>query len=500
MDRKVSIDKILVFIFSFLLAVLVSSFVHIPPLVSLFIILVGSAVVVSDKIWNGEMSIEVLLVSLVIVSFGLGALRYEVKDFHVPLAPASTGVVITEPEERENTTRFVLFADNGEKVLVSTDLYSSVEYGDRVEVKGKLQEPGVIDDGIGRPFDYAQYLSKDDIYQTMSFAGVKVLSHGEGNPIKQALFKIKHSLVGKIREVFAEPESSLLAGLIVAGKAAMPKSILEEFRRAGVIHIVVLSGYNITIIAEFLRKMFENIFLKTGLGARLPAGLAGPKMALGSSIAGIVFFVLATGAEPAVVRAAIMVLVVISAKMFGRTYSAPRALLGAAFLMILYNPKILVFDPSFQLSFLATCALIYVVPMVEKYLKWITESWGIRTMVAATVATQFTVLPYLVYSMGEVSLVALLANVLILLLIPVTMFTGFAAAVTAYLSPVIVWPIAFVPHLLLSWILGVSHFLGNLSFASISVSVFPLWAAILAYLLLIVIIARSRGYLHKFAS
>ena len=488
MDQKTNTNSIFIFIFGFLSGVFVSSFIFLAPLISTLIIFISGTILISEKILNKSIGKEVLFLSLIFLSFGLGAFRYSIKDFHEILIPDSTGIVINEPEQKENSASFVLRADNGEKVLINTDLYSSVQYGDRVEVNGKLQEPGIINEDENRPFDYGKYLSKDDIYFTMKFAKVDIISHGHGNFIKNALFKLKHSFIGKIREILAEPQSSLLAGLIVAGKDAMPKDILEEFRRAGVIHIVVLSGYNITIIAEFMRKIFENFFIWAKIGA-------GPKTAASASIIGIILFVLMTGAEATVVRAALMVLVVIAAKLFGRAYSAPRALMVVAFLMVLHNPKILVSDPSFQLSFLATCGLIYLSPIFEKLLSQL--SWAsMRILLATTLATQITVLPFLIYSMGDVSLVSLPANILILLFIPITMLVGFTAALVAYFSSVVAWPLSYVTHLLLSWILGVSNYLGNLSFASISVPLFPFWIVVIIYLIIFIFVRRWQNSLQ----
>src|SRR3989344_1391613 len=470
MDRETNTNNILVFIFGFIFGILVSSFIFVAPLVSVFIIFVGLAVLIAEKILNQTIIKEVLLLSLIFFSFGLGCMRYAIKDFHEPLVPTAQGIVVSEPEQRENTTRFVLRADNGEKVLVNTDLYSPVQYGDRVEAKGSLKEPDIIEnEDIRLSFDYAKYLSKDDIYYTLSFAKVTVVSSGHGNPVKHILFKIKRNFVAKTKEILAEPYASLLSGLIVSGKVAMPKDVLEEFQRAGVIHIVVLSGYNITIIAEFMRTVFRSAKF---------------------SILGITLFVIMTGAEATVVRAALMVLTVILAKMFGRKFSAPRALLVAAFLMLLENPKILVFDPSFQLSFLATLALIYVVPIVDKYLQKVPQRWGLRTTISTTIATQATVLPLLIYSIGNVSLVSLPANILILLTIPYTMLIGFIATLVAYMSVILALPFSYITHLLLAWILGVSHYLGNLSFASITVPPIPWWLVLLVYLVIIIFVRR----------
>lgn len=471
MDRA-----ILTVISSFLFGILISSFVFIQPLVSLLIFVVGLAIIVSDR------QKEVLFISLTLLSFALGALRYSIKDFHIDAAPELTGIVLSEAEHKDNATRFVFKADNGEKALVTTDLYSPIEYGDRVELEGSFKVPGVIASESGRDFDYAAYLSKDDIYRTMSFAKVTVISKNNTNQFLSALFKIKQSFVNKTKEILPEPQSGLLAGLLVAGKDAMPKNILDEFKRAGVVHIVVLSGYNLTIIADSLKRVAAYLL---------------PAAAIPLSVVGILLFILMTGAEATVVRAGLMVLAVILAKSFGRRVSPGRVLLVVAFLMILENPKILVFDPSFQLSFLATLALVYVSPLVEKYLSKVPEKWGFKGMLAATIATQIVVLPYLIYSMGNFSLVSLPANILILLIIPFTMLVGFIATVVAFANHLLALPFAYIVHILLSYILIVPHILANLFFASITVPPVSIWLVLFIYIAMIILVWRLQDSLQR---
>jgi len=470
------LNPVLIFILGFTGGIFLSSFVFTSPLVSFLIFVVGIAIVVAGKIEQGNISRETILLSLLLVSFSLGSLRYAVKDFHELQIPAETGVVVSEPEDKDNVRRFVLLADNGEKVLVSAPLYTAVEYGDRVAATGKLERPGVIKskDG-GRDFDYGKYLSKDDVYYTLSFAKVEILASGEGNPVKAVLFRIKRNFVEHARRILAEPYSGLLMGLIIAGRDALSSNILEEFRKAGVIHIVVLSGFNITLIAEFLKRVFQALFLRLKW-TRYPQS---PALA---SILGVALFVIMTGGEATVVRAALMALTVIVAGFFGQNYSASRALLFAGFLMLLQNPKILVFDPSFQLSFLATLGLIHVMPILERKLMWVTGRLGLRETLAQTIATQITVLPLLVYSVGDVSLVSIPANLLILLVVPWTMLVGFIAVLLSYLSAILAWPIALAAYLLLSWILFVSHTLGSLPFATIKIPAVSPWVVFLVYL------------------
>lgn len=500
--------NIFVFISCFTLAVLFSSLIFISPIVSLWLILTALLILLAEKVFNSRVCWEVFLISLVLLSFGLGSLRYAVKDFHTISPELShkvggktelVGIVVSEPAKKDKSTHLVMETE-GEKILVFADIYTNALYGDEVRVSGTLKRPDKIgDEEEGRIFDYPKYLSKDDIYFLLSFADVEVLSSGHGNIIMRNLLYLKERIVESMRRILPEPEASLLAGLVVAGKGSLPKVILEEFRKAGIVHIVVLSGYNITIIADFIRKFFEALFIR--MRPKLMAPEFGPQTASTLSIIGIILFVIMTGAEATVVRASIMVLAVIGAKMFHRTYSAPRALLMAGFIMILHNPKILVFDPSFQLSFLATCALIYVAPIVESRIGFLSERWGLRSVVATTIATQVTVLPLLMYSMGDVSLVSLPANVLVLLIIPATMFLGFLASIISFIIPTSLSVLtAFPAHFLLSWILGVSHVLGNMSFASIKLPPFSFFWVLVLYAILILIVVRSRNSSYRIAN
>ena len=457
----------LVSLWSFVLGILIASFVFVSPLVCILIIFVAFAIYFVEKH---------TLILIALVALSLGAFRYDIKDFHILLPAGSTGIVVSEPEHRDLDTRLVVKTDTGEKVLVTTDLLSEVEYGDEIRIfsQAKALKPG----------SYADYLSKDDIFYTVN-SKIEIISRDNGNPIKSFLLKIKNALVERMKLVLPEPESSLLAGLIVSGKQALPSSVLDGFRKAGVVHIVVLSGYNITIIAEFLFLIF---------------GFWGGRRAAVASAFGVIFFTIMSGGAATVVRGAIMVLLVLLGRIIKRQGHSGRILLFTAVLMLMWNPKDLVFDPSFQLSFLALIGLIYGTPIVEKFLTKIPEKFGLRTIISATLATQALVFPYLLYNMGSFSLVFLLSNLLILPILPVVMLLGFVGTLVAFISTILAWPVVFASHLLLSWVLSIADFLGNLSFASIRTEEFPLWATLLLYTMLGLILWRKRGYPQQSSS
>jgi competence protein ComEC len=150
--------------------------------------------------------------------------------------------------------------------------------------------------------------------------------------------------------------------------------------------------------------------------------------------------------------------------------------------MMLLNPFVLVYDVSFELSFIATVAVIFFAPKVEKYFMWVTERWKLRDVVSVTFAAYIFVLPFILYKMGNLSLVALPANVLILPLIPATMMFGFFTAAAGSVWYALAVPFGWVSYLLLHWELAVVDFFARAPFASFSIPNFPLWATLLIYL------------------
>lgn len=446
----------------FLEGVFVASIFSIPPIVSLLLVAIAFVSYIFERH---------IFILWALCSIAFGILCFGIKDFHELKPAGDIGVVISETDYRESDARFVVKTNTGEKVLVSTNLLTSVNYGDEVRLSGEARRL--------EPDGYADYLSKDDIFYTMNRAEVEILSSGNGSFVKTLLLNLKQALVSEMREILPEPESSLLAGLVVSGKQALPQETLEEFRRSGVVHIVVLSGYNITIVAEFLFALFRR------LGVRAAASTA---------LAGVSLFTVMAGAPATVLRGAVMVSLLMLGKVFGREGNAPRILLFTGALMVLMNPKILLHDPSFHLSFLAMLGLIYGVPIIDKLFSRIPDRWGLRTLVSSTLATQIFVFPYILYNMGNFSTVFLLTNLAVLSVIPITMLVGFVSTTIAFFSNILAWPTAFLSHLLLSWILGVASILGSLPFASLEIENFPLWGVGCLYVLLAFSLWRLRNF------
>jgi competence protein ComEC len=198
------------------------------------------------------------------------------------------------------------------------------------------------------------------------------------------------------------------------------------------------------------------------------------------------------GGGPTVVRASIMAIIGMLALLVDRPYDLVRALAIAAVAMVAWNPFVLAHDPGFQLSFVATSGLVLGSSTVERWVSFV-PTWGeLRTIVAATLATQLAVLPLLLFQIGTVSLVAPLVNVLVVPIVPVIMAVGFAAGVVGMVSTTLALPIALVAYGLLHWVFVVVDYASRMPFASIAVPDVPLTVVALLYALLGLMLWRAQ--------
>jgi competence protein ComEC len=291
------------------------------------------------------------------------------------------------------------------------------------------------------------------------------------------LFDLKGSFINSLGVSIVEPESTLASGLLLGAKNSLPKSVSDDLRNAGIIHIVVLSGYNITIVADSLMKVL-------GFLPRI--------ISFSFGIISVLLFALMTGASATVVRASIMSLVLILARFSNRDYLAMRALVLAGFVMVVHNPSILVFDFSFQLSFLASIGLVLLSGRFSSHLKFVTNRFSIREIVSSTLSTQVFVLPFLIYSTGKLSLWGFLSNVLVLPIIPLTMFLSLISGLVGYVGGIFSYLIGGIAYLFLKYIFVIASFFGNLDFGIFDITNISFKTLFIFYLILLFFIFFKR--------
>jgi competence protein ComEC len=371
---------------------------------------------------------------------------------------SGSGVISEEPVFNETGQVLIVQAEepsclSGLSIKMKTKFYPRFQYGDTVIFNGKLSAPFNFKSDTGRSFDYRGYLAKDDIYYEIKSASTSLAAQSSGFSLTATLYKIKRGFVNNLNRTLGEPHAALAAGLVVGEKSSLGKDLLNDFRTVGLIHIVVLSGFNITIVADALRRLLTRLPRVWGI---IIGGI------------GMVLFCILVGGGATVIRSCFMALVALSANTIRRDYDVTRALIFAACLMLIQSPMILLHDPSFQLSFLATLGLILLASPIEKLLWFIPEKLGMRGIFASTFATQIFVSPYILYMMGQISIIGVVVNILVLPLIPITMLLVFLTGATGFVCGPVSQFFGWGAHMLLNYELWMVEHFARVPFAALT--------------------------------
>ena len=435
--------------------------------------------------WRRQNITLALYVSVFLLCSALGVVRFDVAtwgvahhvlDEYIGTEVVLNGIVGKDPDIRERTTHlyFETTDVNGEPVDTNILLYversSFIAYGDALSVTGKLQKPEAFLTDLGRTFNYPGYLEAQGVSYVMYYPETNLDSRENKNIFIANLLAFKHRFMDSLEMLIPEPQAGLGEGLLLGVKSALGDELEQVFRRTGIIHIVVLSGYNVMLVVVFVMTILSYFLAHR---ARLIFG-----------VLAIISFALMVGLSATVMRASIMAVLILVARSTGRSYAVLRALFFAGAVMLFVNPYLLVYDPGFQLSFVATFGLILLAPQLEMVFHKVPSIIGIREFLVATIATQIFVLPLLLYQIGEFSVVSVLVNVLVLPMVPVAMLLTFITGILGLLSGSLAFPVAYLTHLSLSYILTVATWFSVLPFAAYVVPPFPFWITVLVYIVL----------------
>ena len=293
---------------------------------------------------------------------------------------------------------------------------------------------------------------------------------------------VKHAFEGGLRAALPEPEAAFAGGITVGDKRSIGPELSADFQRAGLIHIIVLSGYNITIVINGAFWALQHTPIVSQIRFA-PLGISG---------AIVLFFALMSGGASSAVRAGLMALIAVYARFSRRTFLASRALGAAAVAIVAWNPYTLAFDPSFQLSALATAGLVVFTPLISERLSFIPKKYGFREIASSTLGTQLAVLPLLLYQNGQLSIYALPANLLTLVFMPYAMFFSLVAGLGGMLFGSLAAILALPAYSLLSYIIHVAEFIAHVPYADVTIAPFGALWLLLAYALLF----EFAAYLH----
>ncbi len=374
------------------------------------------------------------------------------------------GRVSSSPRLYDSYQFFIIEDESGMSIGVLHSLDSGVSYGDRVVLHDDL-EPLSSD---------TMYLKARGVEYVSFFPSNLSIFEGEGSVLR-SLYAFRESIVSSLRRVLPFDEASFAAGTIIGrDSVSFSDDLVEKLIGSGIIHVVALSGYNVSIVVFIIAILFR-LFLSR-------------RWSVGMSLLCVWVFVVLVGAEASVVRAAAMASVVLIGTLFSRPQWHWYVMVCVAVGMVLFRPSLLVYDVGFLLSFSALWGILYCAPrlvgIVSLSSPFLYTLWKIFV---ETVSAQIGALPILLFFFSSVSFGGLIANIFILPLIPFIMLGAGIVGVGGIVS----WGISSVGVKLLSVLLDMSLWVSNVfsSIGTIDVS-FPFIGVVAYYISIVYIIGR----------
>jgi len=343
---------------------------------------------------------------------------------------------------------------------------NGIRRGDSIRVAGKLSE------GFGN-------------YQaSMYYANVAVTDHSSS-----LIEKFRRQFFASVYSVLPEPHASLGLGFLVGLRSALPKDFDNQLKLVGLTHIVVASGFNLTILVRLSRRLFEKY---------------SKYQAFAGSIGLIIAFLAVTGASPSIVRASVVTILSLTAWYYGRRFQPLLLILLGAALTAGYNPLFIWYDVGWWLSFLAFSGVLILAPMITGRFFGNSKPPVLMQVAVETTAAQVLATPLILAMFGKVSMVALIANIATVPLIAFAMLTTFIAGIAgmALAGGIAAW-FALPARLLLAYIISATRFFASPSWAQKAVSVNVVEMILLYVLIILAVIVfykRTRFAFEKVPS
>jgi len=312
---------------------------------------------------------------------------------------------------------------------------------------------GVFSEGIG------SYIG------SMRRASVEKVVHPEPGDVGR---RVRDWFADLVRDKVPDPQASLGIGFLTGQKSALPHDLSEALRVVGLTHIVVASGYNLTILVRLSRRLFVRV-------SKYLSALSSGTM--------IVVFMAVTGLSPSMARAGLVSGMSLLTWYYGHSFHPLVLLPFAAMITVIGQPSYVWGDLGWQLSFAAFAGVMIVAPLLQRYFFGEKEPGTIRQILGETISAHFVTLPLIALSFGTVSNVAIFANLLVVPFVPLAMLVTFLVGVWSLLGLPYAEILALPTEWLLTYMVNVATYLSELSWAQHDIVVEPWWWLVYAALL-----------------
>lgn len=348
-------------------------------------------------------------------------------------------------------------------VLMTVPLYPAYHYGDLLKVRCNLQRPTPTSD-----FAYDKYLARFGILSQCGYAHVELMETNQGSTVLDYIYQFRGWLQQRFKTIYPEPAASIVIGLILGIKDDIPQEITDLFRRTGTMHLLVVSGMQVVLIAAACTSITKRWF--------------SPRKQFALLVVVLVTFSILTGLSASVIRASAMGLIIPFARLLGRPHHAHILLAVLAATLSAINPYMLIHDLGFQLSFLATLGIIYLQMPIGRVFRFLPNILWFRETITVSIAALIPVTPLLIAQFGTFSTISILANALAVPASTIVLFGGVATIALSLMSLQFSWVIAYPLWWLIKLTLAYLKMILGFPYAYLEEITIPLWLVAFSYI------------------
>jgi competence protein ComEC len=337
--------------------------------------------------------------------------------------------------------------------------------GDRIRACGAMHAPA--SPMIPGVFDYAEFLANRQVQGLIYTGGASLHNWGDSGRFRCQRWgwKIKRHVIRQFEKALSPEQTAVMAGLVVGQRPRFHPELKEIFLRSGTMHVLVASGSNIAFVILMWFAALR--------GLRVPS-----RWALASALAPMWLYVLVSGGDAPLVRAAIMGSTMILSHLL-RRWDRPFNALGlAAWIILIANPRSL-FDLGFQMSFLTVTGLILTLPAVEFLGDALPNifRWPLRIL-AASVIAELWLIPVCLHSLHYLYPFSIFSNMVVVPSAEFGLPLGVAVTVCGWLGPLVrlyaqtlLWLVGMMAlHLGMRWWLAPLPFAGVIGYYTVCLS------------------------------
>ncbi len=313
------------------------------------------------------------------------------------------------------------------------------EKGDRIEAWLTLQPP----DPPANPgaFDYPRYLYYQHIHLIGRTEGLSSLQlTGKASiPVGALIDRLRNRLIRQTKRIFLPESAPVFEALLFGSKNHLSAEVEELFSNLGLSHVMAISGLHVGVISALVFAAFLRIGYTRETAIKI-------------TLFFLPAYAVLAGFTPSVVRASVMGMVALTALLIQRS-GDPWNTLGLAFVVMTISQPYYLWQVGFQLSFILTAGLIWLVPWLDCILP--VPYKRLRQLLAVTLAAQAVSFPFTVYYFHQYSVLATPVNLIFVpLLAGIFIPLGFITFVFGLIHPSMV----YILSVTLEWMwLGIVH-------------------------------------------